>query len=75
MSSYAREIHKGNRIIFGVFKEDVLSYAVEIRGHKIVQSLGYDNKSINPQDSKEITQWFKDVYLNSWITSLKSIVP
>ena len=75
MLSYAREIHKRNRIIFGVFKEDVLSYAVEIREHKIVQSLGYDNKPINPEDSKEIDLWFKDVYLNSWITSSKSIAP
>ncbi len=67
MSSYAMEIHKRNTIVFGVFKEDILSYAVEIRDHKIVQARGYDNKDINLEDREEIEIWFKDVYLNSWI--------
>ncbi len=66
---------KAFSIIKNVVKEDILSYAVEIRGHKIVQALGKDNKPINAEDSKKIDMWFKDVYLNSWIQSSKSIVP
>jgi len=71
MASYDREIHKGNTIVYGVFKEEVLAYAVEIKEHKIVQALGKDNKPIPSEDSKVIGQWFKDIYLHSWLTSLK----
>ena len=46
---------------------------MEIRDHKIVQALGYDNKAINPEDREEIDIWFKDVYLNSWIRSSENI--
>ncbi len=70
MSSYDRAIHSGHTIIFGVFEDDVLRYAVEIKEHKIVQALGKDNKPIPPVDSKEIVKWFKEVYINSWIKSL-----
>jgi hypothetical protein len=65
MSSYDRVIHGGYTIIFGVFEEDVLLYAVEIKKHKIVQALGIDNKSIVTKDRNEIEieQWFKNMYL------------
>jgi len=67
MASYSREIHKGRSIIFAVFKEDELYYAIEIRGSKIVQALGKYNRVIEEQDREEIDTWLKEVYVAGWM--------
>jgi hypothetical protein len=67
MAGYSREIHNGRSIIFAVFKEDTLCYAVEIRGSKIVQALGKYNRVIEDQDREEIDAWLKEVYVPVWM--------
>lgn len=69
MYGYSRAIHHGNTIIYGVFKENTLTYAIEIRGRKIVQALGKCNKHIEAAERVEIDMWFKDVYIPAWMRS------
>jgi hypothetical protein len=67
MASYSREIHEGKSLIFAVFKEDELHYAVEIRGSKIVQALGKYNRVLEEEDREEIDSWLKEVYMPVWM--------
>ncbi len=67
MYGYADAIHKSHSIIYGVFKEERLCYAIEIRRHKIVQALGKYNKRIDAEDIVEIDEWFREVYRKAWI--------
>ena len=67
MFSYATAIHDGESIIFAIFKEDILSYAIEIRRQEIVQAKAKFNQSIPPDDMKKIRRWFKTVYQKIWM--------
>ena len=69
MYGYSRSIHQGHSIIYGVFKDDVLTYAVEIRGNKIVQALGKHNRRMEEDERVQIDMWFKEVYIDTWIRS------
>ena len=69
MYGYSRSIHEGRTIIYGVFKDDILKYAIEIRGNKIVQALGKHNSRIGVEDRVEIDLWFKEVYIATWMRS------
>ena len=71
MYGYSRSIHQGRSIIYGVFKDDILIYAIEIRGSKIVQALGRYNRRIEAEDRAEIAVWFKEVYVDTWMRSSK----
>ncbi|PHS36852.1 MAG: hypothetical protein COB07_12050 [Sulfurovum sp.] len=57
-----------NTIIYGVFEEDVLLYAIELKGTKIIQALGRFNKNIEPEPRKKIDRWLREVYLNNGIS-------
>ena len=65
MYGYTNSIHQGWSIIYGVFIDHDLKYAVEIESGRIVQALGDSNKSISNNDMRIIERWFKQVYLVS----------
>ncbi len=69
MYGYSRSIHQGKTIIYGVFKDDILTYAIEIRGNKIVQALGKHNRRIEEEERAKINAWFKEIYIATWIKS------
>lgn len=65
MFGYAKNIHLRKTIIYGVFAEDELKYAVEISDLRIVQALGKFNRSIGDEAMSEISEWFRQVYVKS----------
>lgn len=67
MYGYASAIEKGESLIYGVFREEALQYAVEIRRHRIVQALGRYNARIIEEDRNAIDRWFQKVYMKGWM--------
>jgi hypothetical protein len=67
MYGYSAAIHQSRSVIYGVFKEEKLLYAVEIRNNRIVQALGKYNKHIERKDKALIDAWFREVYILSWM--------
>jgi hypothetical protein len=67
MFGYAQGIHRHQSIIFGVLEDSRLLYAVEIKGDRIVQALGKNNRLISREDRGVIERWFRNVYLRGWI--------
>jgi hypothetical protein len=63
--SYGTTIQKGESLIFGIFKEGNLTYAIEIRRMELVQARARFNRKIPPVDMKKIGVWFKRVYQSS----------
>ncbi len=57
MFSYARAIKQQQTLVYGVFIEDALLYAIEVREVKIVQKLGKYNKRIGEEHSAVISIW------------------
>lgn len=57
MFGYARGIHAKNSIIYGVFKEQSLLYAIRLKNNKIVQAKGYSNKNICDEDMRVVRDW------------------
>ncbi len=57
MLGYAKRVHEQTSVIYGVFKEGTLLYAIELRGVKIVQSLGKYNAKIDEDDMQIIREW------------------
>ena len=68
--SYSNSIHQGRSIIYGVFIDNDLKYAVEIQSGKIVQALGDSNKPVSNNDMQIIERWFKKVYLDEDTTGI-----
>lgn len=66
MFSYTYAIHNRESIIYGVFVDHELTYAVEISGEKIVQASGVGNQSISKDDLRLIDKWFRETYLISY---------
>jgi hypothetical protein len=69
MFGYSEDIYKKRSIIYGVFLDGRLTYAIEIRGNKIVQALGARNKRIDTVSMDKIKRWFKETYIVEWIQS------
>ncbi|HHD78196.1 MAG TPA: hypothetical protein ENK98_00910 [Epsilonproteobacteria bacterium] len=65
--SYTNAIKDRRTVIYGVFVRHTLKYAVEIKGNRIVQTLGVSNSGIGAEDREVIDRWFLDVYLRGWI--------
>ena len=57
MFVYANAIRKGSSLIYGIFKEEKLLYALEVKGKKIVQAYAVSNQAIPPYDMKKIKEW------------------
>jgi len=64
MFSYADAIKDRRTVIYGIFKENKLTYAVEIRGRKIIQTKAVNNRSIVEDDREIIENWRKDKFSN-----------
>ncbi len=60
MFGYIGAIQKGDSLIYGVFKNDTLLYALEFGGTKIVQAKAVSNQSIPHDDMKKIKQWHNE---------------
>jgi hypothetical protein len=67
MYGYSRTIHEKRSIIYVVFKDDVLMYAIELREKRIVQALGKYNVRIDKDERVKIDEWYKEVYVDSWV--------
>jgi hypothetical protein len=63
MASYSADIYGGRSTIYGVFKNDKILYAIELKGHRIVQSKSVRNGSIETQEKEKIDRWFREVYI------------
>jgi hypothetical protein len=57
MFSYAEKIQYGHSIIYGVFKEEKLLYALELNEGKIVQAKAVANQRIPQVDMEKIKLW------------------
>ena len=57
MFVYASTIRRGNPTLYGVFKDETLLYALELKGKKIVQAYAALNKSIPACDMKKVQKW------------------
>lgn len=67
MFGYAREIEDGKSIIYGVFKNNKLVYAVELKAMQIIQALGTSNTIIHNEDMQIIKRWHSEYYIDSFI--------
>jgi hypothetical protein len=66
MFGYVRQIKNGHSLIYGVFKEDALTYAIELRGTKIIQAHGTFNKRIHDEDMQIIDNWHQESYMKAF---------
>jgi len=57
MFAYSDDIHLQNSIIFGVFKEKKLLYAVEIKNNQITQAKAHSNRTVHCEDMETIKKW------------------
>ena len=60
MFGYIDDIQRGKSLIYGVFKDGSLLYALEFSGEKIVQSKAVSNQSIPQEDMKKIKKWHSE---------------
>lgn len=67
MYGYSQTIHEMRSIIYGVFREKELLYAIEIKNDRIVQALGRYNQPIEKEDRRKIDLWFEEFYLKGWL--------
>ena len=71
--SYFHKVSMGKTIIFGLFIDEKLTYAIEIVNHKIVQASSSYNRPIPKLDREKIDKWFKEVYLKNYIIAVYKI--
>lgn len=64
MFGYVRKIHKQHSIIYGVFKEEKLLYAVELQNMRIVQAKADFNKSVPTGDMDIVHEWHRKMINN-----------
>jgi hypothetical protein len=65
--SYARDIHEGKTTVYGVFKENVLCYAIEIYRGDLIQASAAFNRHIPEEDHEQIREWFEiTVHKKEW---------
>jgi hypothetical protein len=57
MAMYAKSIRLNKTLIYGVFIDDNIKYAVRIENAKIVEMKGKYNKSIEKAETKIIEKW------------------
>ena len=62
--SYAPKVDTKKTLLFGVFRDQELTYTLEIRDRKIVQAKGLNNQEICHKDFTLIQQWFEDKVIN-----------
>lgn len=65
MFGYSRRIHQQRSIIYGVFKENELLYAIELNGFHIVQSRAVSNGRVPSDDMSMIDAWKNKYFLST----------
>lgn len=65
--SYSSRISNNNSTILGLFIDDKLMYAIEIRNNIIVQASSSHNASLDKSVREKIDRWHKEVYLKNVI--------
>ena len=64
--SYADKVHKGSSIIYGIFIQDVLCYAIELDStYNIVQASGQKNSDIPEKVLQNLHAWHKACFKNN----------
>jgi len=61
--SYSNSVFEGVTIIFGIFIDNDLIYAIEIRNNIIVQASSNYNRTLTTIEREKIDRWHKKVYL------------
>lgn len=59
MFSYANKIERGHTAIFGIFYQNTLFYAAEIKSSTLVQISGIRNSIVLPEHYQTIQKWLK----------------
>ena len=67
--SYSSDILNDTSTILGLFIDDRLIYAIEIRNNRIVQASSSHNASLDKSVREKIDRWHKEVYLKNVIGS------
>jgi hypothetical protein len=65
--SYHYNIVIGKSVVFGIFIDKKLHYAMEIRGERMVQLSGVCNSGVDSDYKQKISLWFNDVYIKNYI--------
>ena len=60
---YANSIIAKDSIIFGLFVDNSLTYAIEIRNNAIVQVSSAYNQTVTTSEKEKIERWHKNIYL------------
>ena len=63
MFGYSRRIHEQRSIIYGVFREEELLYAVELNGFRILQAKAVSNNSVPVEDMNVINGWKNNILM------------
>ena len=61
MFSYHPSIAEKDTVIYGVFRDNVILYAVEVLNNAIVQAYGKYNQEVLPEDNMVIESWFETI--------------
>ena len=59
MFGYSQRIHKQHSVIYGVFEDEDLLYAVELKNTRIVQARASFNHSIPGEHRRIIQEWWE----------------
>jgi len=77
MFSYVEEIELGLTTVFGVFENNKLLYAIEIKDDKIEQASGYKNRDIGNKHLAIIQNWssrhFKDGRFSDYFKLMREV--
>jgi hypothetical protein len=49
--------------VFGLFVDNKLTYAIEIKNHKIIQASSSHNRTLDKTTQAKIDRWYKDIYM------------
>ena len=61
MFGYAKRIHQHNSIIYGIFENDELMYAIELNGFGVVQAKGVSNSMVPDKVVNVINSWRSNI--------------
>ena len=63
--SYKDRVLRGNTTIVGLFVNGNLTYALEIKGDRVVQLSASFNRRLEESEREKVDRWFKKVYMRS----------
>ena len=61
MFGYTKRIHQHNSIIYGIFENDELLYAIELNGFRLVQAKGVSNSMVLDKVVNVINSWKSNI--------------